>query len=1140
MSSPHTLPNFGYPDRATASSPGFDPRRAAVPQGSEDVSVRQMRLKVLYTFDDQNKTNCLARWPQALDIRTASLDESLQIGVIELKTCIQAIVSASPELVAKLGQDYTVYAYDYSEYETPLVGQGMLSWILASPSATPSAPAHLPRTMVTGRVCKNIMGIFSSNLQETLEVKLRLVPVPTCLQSEYLESLTKYRDLSKIVPLGFDPGTWTSFLQANSAIGQLTSQSRCQSPAIRPGQNNETGLGHVQRVLGEGSSNSYLEKQPPQPQGGNFQIIEANGQLPRASSPAMSVQSATAPPKRRGRPPRNASKTSNQARDTQPKNLMSRDSLEISLPPNDDRFEDGPAKKRAKVSKADWNGAVGLGKQPESLRVAASTAASVRIIHQPTVLRPSANVNISLEGPPRAPTPVADPTHHVRRPPLPTAKSNLRRESYTVETVSYESPYHASDALPKPPDSVMTSPENSRTGSSSHTPVDIASSPPIYRGASTAPTSPNLPALPQNVDSRFVSESIDDLFEGDESRPLEDEDNEVASQYSRHPDSSLAVQESDTTHQSVIVDSAPQSQNASEATDMACTRTVARSSSGFRVLDRTASSGDLASHFPINNEPAPRGTLNRAQTWSGHQAQQPAPDTVPFPQGSGPSENPSSKCRAGKGANAKRKKAIQSKLELSVAAGEIPPFCENCGAIETPTWRRAWVKVHSGTPEHVKISEEEGGIVAWQALKTDSEGNVYLYRIVKKSVLPLDEGFTEILLCNREWPYLTGKKVTNDNTACGLWLTTRKCMRPREWWEKNQRDPDEKRKRASRPKKSKETNSDTASMDAPRETNEVPDHSPPPNDTEPGGNVDEVDPLPRTNRQRALSEQLNSNDKKDLSAAIVLQKATRSSPARFIGTQRVPIDIEDLTPKPTRRILFPSPKQAGDRKSLPGNGANAGNEGNENSPIAIDPALEEDDSQADKENRPPSDEDKFPDEFVEDVHSVAARPITPPSSSQLISKIFQTPRKPATPERNFPTTGDFFSSAAKALLLPTTPKRTPGKSNSQPLSEMTPFTAHLSQLLSESNNMSPSGHNFDFPSLPSLRNTPSGRMRDEFDFPEFDTQNLLSTDGAMPSSPPAWFGVYEDPVEEGSALWSDYQFPGNSGADEDESARTGH
>lgn len=51
-------------------------------------------MKVLYTFDNENKTNCLARWPHVLDIQTAYLDEQTPVGVIELKTCIQAIVSA--------------------------------------------------------------------------------------------------------------------------------------------------------------------------------------------------------------------------------------------------------------------------------------------------------------------------------------------------------------------------------------------------------------------------------------------------------------------------------------------------------------------------------------------------------------------------------------------------------------------------------------------------------------------------------------------------------------------------------------------------------------------------------------------------------------------------------------------------------------------------------------------------------------------------------------------------------------------------------------------------------------------------------------------------------------------------------------
>ena len=102
----------------------------------------------------------------------------------------------------------------------------------------------------------------------------------------------------------------------------------------------------------------------------------------------------------------------------------------------------------------------------------------------------------------------------------------------------------------------------------------------------------------------------------------------------------------------------------------------------------------------------------------------------------------------------------------------------------------------------------------------------------------------------------------------------------------------------------------------------------------------------------------------------------------------------------------------------------------------------------------------------------------------------------------------------------TTPKRTPSKSNIQALGELTPFTAHLNSLLSEAND----SQNFDFPSLPSLDTSPN-RVRNDFDFSQFDTTDFLSTDAPMPSSPPAWFGVYVDPVEQGNGLWSDYQLP---------------
>jgi len=56
--------------------------------------LKNCAVKVLYTFDDQNKTNCLARLPNALPIPVVAVDDSTQIGVIELKTCIQAIITA--------------------------------------------------------------------------------------------------------------------------------------------------------------------------------------------------------------------------------------------------------------------------------------------------------------------------------------------------------------------------------------------------------------------------------------------------------------------------------------------------------------------------------------------------------------------------------------------------------------------------------------------------------------------------------------------------------------------------------------------------------------------------------------------------------------------------------------------------------------------------------------------------------------------------------------------------------------------------------------------------------------------------------------------------------------------------------------
>ncbi len=1080
-----------------------------------NISLRNL-VKVLYTFDDQNKTNCLTRWPQALDIRTAYLDESTQIGVIELKTCLQAIVSASPELVAKLGQDYTVYAYDYSEYETPLVGQGMLSWALASASSTPAAPAHQSKTMVTGRVCKSILGLFPSTSQETLEVKLRLVPVPTCLQSEYIESMNKYRDISRIMPEGFDAGAWTAFLQANPGILQSAGQSRSQTPSQGLVQREGMGIEHVQRLLSQGSTINDTG-------GIYFGAPKANEQPGRASSPATSVKSMTAP-KRRGRPPKNGLKTTVNVANTQKKASLSQMGADGGYLDGDDRTEEGPIKKRAKITKADMPSKATFGQQPESLRVAASTAASVRI-HQPTAIRPPTNGAHALEGPPRAPTPIEDPAARIKRPSLLTARSSLRRESLIADDRTYESPYALSETGTRPPESAFTSPEASRIGSLGETPADIGSSPPVYRDASTAPSSPRLPVYPKQLDSGYMSGTVDELFDDEELRPLDDEDLELASQYCRRPDLPPFMKAKEAPH---LPNAEARSSTEKQLEDkaIALSRKSARNAVG---LGRTASSGALPRPSAAASDPIRPSSLCRSQSWAGHQQPHNGPDVPAADNSIAPSPS-ETKVGSDSGSGAQRRKAIQNKLASSIAAGQVPPFCENCGAIETPTWRKAWVKTHSGTPEHVRISDDQGGILMWQTLQTDENGIVCLYRIFKKSLLPTDEGFSEILLCNRKSSLSTAKFCTNCLPACGLWLHNRKCLRPKENWGKPKKNPDEKRKRKRPPRKqsSRSVRGGAGSEATEAAGSQPSDASSPVADTT-GEDIIHMSPqLPVFKKRRALSVQLSRAQRTkcgldNASAAAALHRAIQSSPARLTGTQNAPIPIADLTPRPTRRLLFPSPSQSNSAKLDDSLG----------SPIAAKEqtfesnrhraSVDTDDEQADKENCPPMpDENEAYDDLFEEEPRSNTRPTTPTSASKALDQTFKTPRNNSTPHRGLPKTGDFFSSTAKALLNhPITPRRNASTSAAQPLGEMTPFTAHLNQLFSDANG-SPSA-NFDFPSLPSLHNTP-GRVADSYDFSHFDSQDFLSTDVPMPSSPPVWFGVYEDPIESGGAF-SDYPLP---------------
>lgn len=506
------------------------------------------------------------------------MDETTSIGVVELKTCIDAIVECSPELVARIGQDYTVYAYDYSEYDHPLVGHGMLSRALSTASPTTSqASASQPRQLITGRVCKNIMGIFSNGVKETLEVKLRLVPVPTRLQDEYHNTMHRYRDMSKILPPGFDPNEWNSFLQSNPNLGQ-TARKFSPTPVMNPSSNGRDGMSmevmnqllspHLQPPGMPNPFNQHQHQQfeqhthhyhqlqlSQQPQFGQNSHNQGPqlGQHPQSNQQPRFDQNGTHPAKHSGVAPnheepcgndqnKKTSRPSSRASMKRPRARKPKTSAAVGG--NTSGYEegtdgdDGPAsKKRAKVTKAIWDGNASLDTTPDSLRVAAGTSGSLRLF-RPIAVNHQMQMggsNNHLAETPRAPTPVP----YMQNQQLPGPRpSSLRRESNASQQHSASSQHPSYRQSPE--DQVRRSIESAHPSperfSPVETPLDIASSPPVMRtrppsdlcSSPPCPSSPVLPQMPR-TDSGFMSGALDGLFEEDEEtlRPVDHDDPEV-------------------------------------------------------------------------------------------------------------------------------------------------------------------------------------------------------------------------------------------------------------------------------------------------------------------------------------------------------------------------------------------------------------------------------------------------------------------------------------------------------------------------------------------------------------------------------------------------------------------------------------
>jgi hypothetical protein len=520
---------------------------------TSDLPTRAMRVKVLYSFDKDNRDNCLARFPNTQQIPAVDIGEGSQVGVIELRQCLQAITTASPELLSRLSDgDFTIYAYDYSEYDTPLVGQGMLSAALAI--ALP--PSATNKKMITGRVCQNLPALFSNGVKETLEVKLRLVPMPKPAQNAFEKKMESMRGMSPARSVGFDPNAWSASMQQNRAQQQMNDYFAFGAASATGGD--DMALMDEMLGLGSGSSGSASGQQimggvgmaetPTEPAYGFNPAFSHSAPGSRAGSPMMGSDSSTHNQRLRHQSfSANSPSFPDQSRpvsraSTRSEVQSSRHQRQASQQPAAQAQteiyynEEGQPRKRAKVTQADWRGRSSFGAKGSDLRVTAATAHSVQM-HRPVAKRQGAPGS-DLEPPPRAPTPVPQrhPMLQQQKQPRTSQSRSLLRQASTLSMNS-----EMISDVDQFSDAIMSSPEEgspARSFTAEGTPQDIPSSPPVFAGINAPePSSPGLPSLPHGaVDSGYMSEpmfrsnNLDD-FDDDENRSPDAQDLEVAAQY---------------------------------------------------------------------------------------------------------------------------------------------------------------------------------------------------------------------------------------------------------------------------------------------------------------------------------------------------------------------------------------------------------------------------------------------------------------------------------------------------------------------------------------------------------------------------------------------------------------------------------
>ena len=568
-------------------------------------------------------------------------------------------------------------------------------------------------------------------------------------------------------------------------------------------------------------------------------------------------------------------------------------------------------------------------------------------------------------------------------------------------------------------------------------------------------------------------------------------------------------------------------------------------------------------------QPKKRQSMQRSRTSSNEsEAGSPAPSDT-----EGPDGKPKGSQRSGSGAQ--RRKIIEQRLQDSIAKGQTPQYCSHCGAIETPTWRRLYVKQCFGKPSPLDSAEGEGETVGVAVTQRDPMTGDPTRFVIRKSMKKTKdsqpgEGFEDTMVCN----------------PCGLWFNKFKNMRPPEKWGK--------RSGTRRPRKPKTADGDVGmSTDGIEPQSEafftdqvMPDDAGEDGDVDGEGQVDGADEKetdlpqmpPPSNRPRANSmstgELRRGGSQPQWNASqldAALAREVQSSPARLQGSQQSPIEVADLTPKPTRRLLFPSPRREGEVRSLddnaqvslkamppystPGKVLKDGVEisfdqtdasifeaftfDKENlAPGMFDTEIGDEDLARLFENGSPTTLFKTPFKTPRKSPRLNGSRTTPRSLRQL-SHLLKTPtpgrsskRKPLTPNANAANgadlnagpINDFMTSPSSArYFLRSTPSRvsrtnTPGRQNLPGSSNngISPFSRHLAQMLSDHANGDASSQQFT--------SSPSRGMAAAFDFSDLPTFTTPGRPGGLTEAD--WEGLdgmlssefATDGFEEGSGL----------------------